>query len=35
VTSGLPLLGSLMASFAGEEIRRSLEDEYKVLKASI
>jgi hypothetical protein len=35
VTSGVPLLGGLIASFAGDEIRRSLEDEYKVLKASI
>jgi hypothetical protein len=35
VTSGVPLLGNLIASFAGEEIRKSLEDEYKVLKTSI
>ena len=35
VTSGVPLLGGLIASFAGDEIRRSLEDEFKVLKASI
>ena len=35
VTSGVPLLGSLIASFAGEEIRKSLDDEFKVLKASI
>jgi len=35
VTSGVPLLGGVIASFAGGEIRKSLEDEYKVLKASI
>lgn len=35
VTSGIPLLGSILASFAGEEIRKNLEDEYKVLKASV
>lgn len=33
VTSGVPLLGTLIASFAGDEIRKSLEDEYRVLKA--
>lgn len=35
VTSSIPLLGSILASFAGEEIRKNLEDEYKVLKASV
>ncbi len=34
VTSGIPLVGGLIASFAGDEIRKSLEDEYAVLKAS-
>jgi Protein of unknown function (DUF2505). len=35
VTSGIPLLGGILASFAGEEIRKSLEDEAKVLKAAV
>jgi hypothetical protein len=35
VTSGIPLLGGLLASFAGEEIKQNLEDEAKVLKASV
>ena len=35
VSSGIPLLGGIIASFAGEEIKKSLEDEFKVLKASI
>lgn len=35
VTSGIPLLGGIIASFAGEEIRKNLEDEFKVLKASV
>ena len=35
VTSGIPLLGSLIASFAGDEIRKSLDDEYQVLKESV
>jgi hypothetical protein len=34
ITSGIPLLGSIVASFAGEEIKKNLEDEFKVLKAS-
>jgi hypothetical protein len=34
ITSGIPLLGSIVASFAGEEIKKNLEDELKVLKAS-
>jgi hypothetical protein len=34
VTSGIPLLGGLVAAFAGQEIEKSLEDEFKVLKAS-
>jgi hypothetical protein len=32
VTSGIPLLGGIIASFAGEEIKKNLEDEFKVLK---
>jgi hypothetical protein len=35
VSSGIPLLGSIIASFAGEEIRKNLEDEFKVLQASV
>ncbi len=35
VTSGIPLLGGLIASFAGDELQKNLEDEYKVLKASV
>ena len=35
VTSGVPLLGTLIASFAGEEIRKSVEDEYRVLTATL
>ncbi|MGI9247355.1 MAG: DUF2505 domain-containing protein [Steroidobacteraceae bacterium] len=33
VSSGIPLLGSVIAGFAAEELRKNLEDEYKVLKA--
>lgn len=35
VTSGIPLLGSILARFAGEELRKNLEDEARVLKKSI
>jgi hypothetical protein len=35
VTSGIPLIGSVIASFAGQELEKNLHDEYKVLKASI
>jgi hypothetical protein len=35
VTSGIPLLGGIIASFAGDDIRQNLEDEFKVLKASL
>jgi hypothetical protein len=35
VTSGLPLVGGVIASFAGAELERNLADEYKVLKASV
>ena len=34
ITSGIPLLGGIIASFAGDELRQNLEDEFKVLKAS-
>ncbi|MBP6106208.1 MAG: DUF2505 domain-containing protein [Steroidobacteraceae bacterium] len=34
ITSGIPLLGGLIASFAGDELRKNIEDEFKVLKAS-
>lgn len=33
VTSGIPLLGGVIASFAGSEIERKLEAEFKVLKS--
>jgi len=33
VTSGLPLIGSVIASFAAAELEKNLADEYKVLKA--
>jgi len=35
ISSGIPLLGSVIASFAGEELKKNLEDEYKVLKAAV
>ncbi len=35
VTSGIPLLGGLIASFAGDEIRKNVEDEARVLRSSI
>jgi hypothetical protein len=35
VSSGIPLLGGLIASFAGDELKKNLEDEYKVLKSSV
>lgn len=35
ITSSIPLLGSVIASFAGEELKQNLEDEFKVLKASV
>jgi hypothetical protein len=35
ISSGIPLLGGVIASFAGEELKKNLEDEYKVLKTSI
>ena len=33
VTSGIPLLGGVIASFAGEELKKNLEDEFKILRA--
>jgi hypothetical protein len=33
VTSGIPLLGSIVASFAGSEVEQKLEKEFKVLKS--
>lgn len=33
VTSGVPLLGGIIASFAGGEIERKLENEFKILKS--
>jgi len=33
VTSGIPLLGGIIASFAGSEIERKLENEFKILKS--
>jgi hypothetical protein len=33
VTSGIPLLGSIVASFAGSEVQQKLETEFKVLKS--
>lgn len=35
VTSGIPLLGGLLAGFAGEQLRGNLEDEFKILKAKL
>jgi hypothetical protein len=35
VSSGIPLLGGVIATFAGDELKKNLEDEYKVLKASV
>jgi hypothetical protein len=35
ISSGIPLLGSIIASFAGEEIRKNLEHEFKALQASV
>jgi hypothetical protein len=35
ISSSIPLLGSVIASFAGEELKKNLEDEYKVLKSSV
>ena len=35
ITSSIPLLGGVIASFAGDELKKNLEDEFKVLKASV
>jgi hypothetical protein len=34
ITSGIPLLGGMIAAFAGDELKQNLEDEYRVLKAA-
>ena len=33
ITSGIPLIGGIIASFAGDEIKKNLEDEFRVLKS--
>jgi hypothetical protein len=33
VTSGIPLLGGIIASFAGTEVEQKLEKEFKILKS--
>jgi len=33
VTSGVPLLGGLLAAFAAEQLKGTLEDEYRILKS--
>jgi hypothetical protein len=33
VTSGIPLLGGIIASFAGDEVGQKLEKEFKILKS--
>jgi hypothetical protein len=33
VTSGIPLLGGIIASFAGSEVEQKLETEFKILKS--
>jgi len=33
VTSGIPLLGGVIASFAGSEVEQKLEKEFKILKS--
>jgi hypothetical protein len=35
VTSGIPLLGGIIASFAGEELKKNLEAEFNALKNSV
>lgn len=35
ITSAIPLLGGVIANFAGEELKQNLEDEFKVLKALV
>jgi hypothetical protein len=35
ITSSIPLLGGIIAAFAGDELKKNLADEYKVLKASV
>jgi hypothetical protein len=33
VTSGIPLLGGIIASFAGSEVEQKLENEFRILKS--
>jgi len=33
ITSGIPLVGGIIASFAGDEIKKNLEDAFKVIKS--
>ena len=33
VTSGVPLLGSVLAAFGAEQLKGNLEDEYRILKS--
>ena len=35
VTSGVPLVGRVIATFAAAELEKNLADEYKILKASV
>lgn len=35
VTSGIPLIGSVIASFAGEELRKNLEEECGALESAL
>jgi hypothetical protein len=35
VTSAIPLLGGIIAAFAGGELKKNLEDEFEVLKTTV
>jgi hypothetical protein len=35
VTSGVPLLGSVLAAFGAEQLKGNLEDEYRILKSKL
>jgi hypothetical protein len=35
VTSGVPLLGSVLAAFGAEQLKANLEDEYRILKSML
>jgi len=35
VTSGVPLLGGLLAAFGAEQLKGNLEDEYRILKSQV